>query len=134
MNLSDLKEELDAATTQREKLQVIIMLGDDLAPAERTNFLPEDKVPGCASDAYLQVSLIDGKAHFKAWSASLIIKGYLAIITELFEGQATKDILAQKETLTAFAQETGITTLNAAPTRTNSFMRIYEFITQELGK
>lgn len=132
MNLDELKEELHAASTQRDKLQVIISLGDDLTPARREEFTPEDKVPGCASDAYMQVKLMNGKARFKAWSASLIIKGYLAIITELFAGKTKEEILSEKETLETFAKETGIATLNAAPTRTNSFMRIYEFIEKSL--
>ena len=132
MNLAEVREELDAAGTQRDKLQAIIMLGDELEQAKREDFSSEDKVPGCASDAYLQVQVVDGKVQFKAWSASLIIKGYLAIITQELSHKTIAEIKAAKQALEAFAQETGVSTLNAAPTRTNSFMRIYTFIEEQL--
>ena len=129
--LKEIEEALKEAQTQQEKLRIIIELGEDLETTPRTSFIGEDKVPGCASEAFVRARLEEGKVRYEGFSASLIIKGYLAVLLEALDNNTPETISDSEEDIKGFITQTGVESASMVPSRTNSFSRLYRFMKEK---
>lgn len=130
-HIRELQSVLVEAQSQQEKLKIIIELGEELEQAPRETFTDDDRVPGCASDAYVKLAMKEGRVLFTSFSASLVIKGYIALLVESFHDCTPKEILAADEQIASFLKATGLDVVSIVPSRTNSFSRLYAFIKEK---
>lgn len=126
--IRDLQSTLVEAPSQQEKLKIIIELGEELEQAPRESFIDEDKVPGCASDAFVKIELHENKIRFSCFSASLVIKGYIALLLEVFQECTPEEMLGADTMIEEFLSATGLDVVSIVPSRTNSFSRLYAFM------
>lgn len=70
--------------------------------AERTD---QNKVPGCQSGVWLNLSIEDGRVHVVADSDALIIRGILSVIVSLLSDRTPEEIVAY---VPRFIEETNI--------------------------
>ncbi|MBN1275510.1 SufE family protein [Candidatus Woesearchaeota archaeon] len=131
--LGRIKEEFAGAASSKDRLEVVLGYGERSRQARREEFSEEDKVPGCASDAYLKASLRKGGVLLETYASSLVIAGYAAILTEALQGSTPREILNARRDVEAFIKSTGLD-VSLVPSRTNSFSRLYAFIEQKVEK
>jgi cysteine desulfuration protein SufE len=135
--LADIAEAFKETINEQEKLGVIIGLGEEVTQADRHTFTAADKVPGCVSDVYVHAHITEtGTVHFTTFTASLIIKGYVAILFAALQDQKPATILQSEKIIKKFLEETKIELISVVPSRTNSFSRLYEHMkkkTEELS-
>ena len=76
-----------------DKYQMLIDLGNDLAPLDEKYKTEQNLIDGCQSRVWLQCDDVDGKLVFTADSDALIVKGIIALLVRVLSGQTPKDIL-----------------------------------------
>lgn len=130
--LSDLFEDFSLITNDKERLELIMEFGEDLKKPS-VNFTSEERVPGCASEVFVSVKLQDNNISFQMWSTSLIIKGYCALLKEIFDGESKETILSSERSITAFIKDASLDA-SLIPSRTNSFERLYTFMLNAVKK
>lgn len=124
--LKDLIEELNSCSTREEKLETLIYYGNQMKVTSRDSFNEEDKVTGCTSETYLKVkpSTQSEAIVFEGYTDSLIVKGYLYIITEAYKGYKKEMILNDIENdIKEFINEAKIDT-SLMPSRTNTILNL----------
>lgn len=73
--------------TWEEKYDYLIELGQELVPMDPTQKTEENRVKGCQSSVWFDITCKDGRLYFDADSDSLIVKGLVAILHQLLNGQ-----------------------------------------------
>lgn len=97
MTVDDLVESFEFFDDWEDRYAYVIDLGKKLPPMPETEMVEENKVRGCMSQVWL-VCEKDGGAEppvlrFRANSDAFIVKGLIAILLELFDGQTPDYIL-----------------------------------------
>ena len=81
-----------------DRYRYLIELGRTLEPLPEAAHNAENKVQGCASQVWLQKSVIGGdgapRLHFAGDSDALIVRGLVAIVIALFSDRSPAEILA----------------------------------------
>ena len=76
-----------------EKYEYLIEMGQDLAEMDPALKTADRLVQGCQSSVWFDINCQDGKLIFSADSDSLIVKGMVAVLNEILNGQPAQDIL-----------------------------------------
>ena len=76
-----------------EKYEYLIEMGQDLAEMDPALKTADRLVQGCQSSVWFDINFKDGKLIFSADSDSLIVKGMVAVLNEILNGQPAQDIL-----------------------------------------
>ena len=84
---AELIDNFNLLETWEEKYDYLIELGQELAPMDPTQKTEENRVKGCQSSVWFDITCKDGRLYFDADSDSLIIKGLVAILHQLLNGQ-----------------------------------------------
>ncbi|MEI6350805.1 MAG: SufE family protein [Verrucomicrobiota bacterium] len=92
-----------------------------LEPEERTDAL---LVPGCVSKVWLAASLENGRCRFRLHAESVLVKGLLSVLCEMYDGASPAEIIAVEPEL---FEALGIAR-NLSPTRLNGIARVRERI------
>jgi cysteine desulfuration protein SufE len=129
--LKGIIEELNNCQSREEKIETLIYYGKQLKEIPLENFKAEDKVAGCTSETYLK--LVDtappeGAIVLGGRSDSLIVKGYLYILSEAYKGythQMIRDHI--QEEITDFIEQAGIDQ-SIMPSRTNTILNLVTHI------
>lgn len=79
--------------TWEEKYDYLIELGQDLPPMNPELKTEENRVKGCQSSVWFAITCQDGHLYFEADSDSLIVKGLVAILHQLLNGQPAEAFL-----------------------------------------
>ena len=90
---AQLLEDFDLLENWEEKYDYLIELGFDLAEMPQDLKTEENLVKGCQSSVWFDIRCENGKINFAADSDSLIVKGIVAIIDYLYNGQSAEDVL-----------------------------------------
>jgi len=125
--LDSITEELNACVTREEKIETLIFYGRQLKQVTLDKFTPEDKVAGCTSETYLKLVDTDppsGALVIGGYSDSLIVKGYLYIISEAYIGY-TKDMVKKsiEDEIKEFITKAEIDQ-SVMPSRTNTILNL----------
>ena len=92
----DIVDDFDILEDWEDKYRYIIDLGKKISPLENHQKNDFTKVEGCASQVWLTYDLIgEGSSKsiiFKGESDALIVKGLIAIILTLFNGENIKKV------------------------------------------
>lgn len=97
---SSLIEDFSLLENWEERYDYLIELGQELPPMDPELKTDENKVHGCQSSVWFAITCENSLIKFQADSDSLIIKGIVAILLMLFNGQPASDVI--KADLTIF--------------------------------
>jgi|694.fasta_scaffold03899_26 cysteine desulfuration protein SufE len=125
--LEDLILELNSLSTREEKIETLIFYGNQFNSTNINNFNEDDKVAGCTSETYLKVIQTDtptGGVIFKGTSDSLIVKGYLYILTEAYKGYTPEQIEKNIENDIKELIKTTHIDENIMPSRVNTILNL----------
>jgi cysteine desulfuration protein SufE len=93
-NIEDvIVEEFDLFDEWTERYQYIIELGQKLPPLNDKYKIEENKIKGCQSSVWLNSYEKDGKIFFEADSDSTFVKGEIALLIRVLNGQKPEDIV-----------------------------------------
>lgn len=100
-----IKEDLDFFEDELQKYEYIIDLGKKLDKFDDKDKIPENIVHGCTSQVWLISEKKDEKLYFHGTSDTVIVKGLIYIILEIFSGE---EIATLKETDMDVVYELGL--------------------------
>lgn len=86
-------EEFAEFTDWMDKYQMLIDLGNELAPLDDKYKNESNLIDGCQSRVWLQCDEEDGKLTFGADSDALIVKGIIALLIRVVSGHSPQQII-----------------------------------------
>lgn len=86
-------EEFEDFDDWMDKYQMLIDLGNELAPLDDKYKTEQNLIDGCQSRVWVQCDYREGFLEFTAESDALIVKGIIALLIRVLSGHAPQDIL-----------------------------------------
>lgn len=117
-------EEFSAFDDWMDKYQMLIDLGNDLAPLDEQYKNNQNLIDGCQSRVWLQCDYEDGKLHFQAESDALIVKGIIALLIRVLNDHTPQEIL---DADLYFIEQIGLKD-HLSPTRSNGLLAMVKQI------
>ena len=120
-------EEFSGFDDWMDKYQLLIDLGNELAPLEEKYKTEQNLIDGCQSRVWLVADFCDGKIHFTAESDALIVKGIVSLLIRVLSDHTPQEIL---DADLYFIEQIGLKE-HLSPTRSNGLvamvkqMRVY---------
>lgn len=120
-------EEFAEVDDWMDRYGMIIDLGNTVPPIDEQYRTPQHLIEGCQSRVWLNAEERDGRVYFTADSDAIIVKGIIALLIKVLNGQTPSDILASD---LYFIDRIGLAE-NLSPTRSNGLtamlkqMRMY---------
>lgn len=109
-----------------EKYKRIIDLGKKMPAMDQLDKQEQNIIKGCQSQVWLMARLDSGAGvvRFSGDSDALIVKGLVALLISIYDGEKPSDIINSK---LFFLEKTGLRT-HLTPSRTNGFMAMVQQI------
>ncbi len=101
-----------------DKYDYLIELGNDLPAIDPAYKTDEYLINGCQSKVWLYADFRDGKLWYQADSDAIIVRGIVALLVKVMNGQTPEDIIASD---LHFIDEIGLKQ-NLSPTRSNGLL------------
>ena len=117
-------EEFSELDDWMDRYQMLIDMGNELAPMDEKYKVDENLIDGCQSRVWIHCTKNGEKLHFTAESDALIVKGIISLIIRVFDNQTPQDIL---NTELYFIEEIGLTE-HLSPTRSNGLLAMIKQI------
>lgn len=117
-------EEFSDFTDWMDKYQLLIDLGNELAPLEEKYKTENNLIEGCQSRVWLQADYTDGNIVFTADSDALIVKGIIALLIRVLSGHTPQEIL---DAQLYFIDQIGLKD-HLSPTRSNGLLAMVKQI------
>lgn len=117
-------EEFSVFDDWMDKYQMIIDLGNGLAPLDERFKTEDNLIEGCQSRVWLHAFVQDGLLVFEADSDAIITKGLIALLIKALSGHTPKEIL---ESDVYFIESIGLTQ-HLSPTRSNGLLSMLKQI------
>ena len=117
-------EEFSVFDDWMDKYQMIIDLGNGLAPLDERFKTEDNLIEGCQSRVWLHAFMQDGLLVFEADSDAIITKGLIALLIKALSGHTPKEIL---ESDVYFIESIGLTQ-HLSPTRSNGLLSMLKQI------
>ena len=92
--LDELAEEFELLGDWEERYRHLIDLGRTLEPLNDAERSAANKVPGCASQVWLVTESDPGRLSFRGDSDAHIVRGLIALVLRLYNGQSPTDVLS----------------------------------------
>ena len=128
MTIDEIQDEIIAEFADfddwMDKYQMLIDLGNDLAPLDEQYKTPQNLIDGCQSRVWLQCDYADGKLHFQAESDALIVKGIIALLIRVLNDHTPQEIL---DADLYFIDQIGLKD-HLSPTRSNGLLAMVKQI------
>ena len=115
-------EEFEDFTDWMDKYQMLIDLGNELAPLDEKYKTEQNLIDGCQSRVWIQCDCQDGVLIFTADSDALIVKGIIALLLKVLSGHSPKEIL---DTELYFIDRIGLRE-HLSPTRSNGLLAMVQ--------
>lgn len=125
-----IKEAFLSCTTEEEKYEKIIEMGQKQVPLSAEYKTPENLVKGCQSQVYLHAFWKDDKIIFETEADALISAGLACLLTEVYSGETPETILKCPPT---YLDELGIGS-SLTPNRANGLYSIHLRMKQDALK
>lgn len=90
--VSQIKEDLDFFEDELQKYEYIIDLGKKLKQIDENFKIPQNIVHGCTSQVWLTCEQKDEKLYFYGTSDSVIVKGLIYIILQIFSDSTIEEL------------------------------------------
>ena len=91
--LDEIIEEFSGLDDWMDKYQLLIDLGNELAPLDERYKTEQNLIDGCQSRVWLQADYEDGLIHFTAESDALIVKGIVSLLIRVLSDHTPQEIL-----------------------------------------
>ena len=111
----DIIEDFELFDEWAEKYEYVIEIGRKLSAMDDKYKTDSNKIKGCQSSVWMIARFEDGRIYFEADSDSTFVKGLIALLMKVLNGQKPEDIFAAP---LEFIDKTGLTT-HIAQTRSN---------------
>ena len=111
-------EEFSSFDDWMDKYQMLIDLGNELAPLDEKYKTESNLIDGCQSRVWLQADYADGLVRFQAESDALIVKGIVALLIRVLSDHTPQEIL---DTDLYFIDRIGLRD-HLSPTRSNGLL------------
>lgn len=86
-------EEFNDFDDWMDRYQMLIDLGNDLAPFDDKYKTDDNLIDGCQSRVWVQCDLVDGRMQLRAESDALIVKGIVALLLRVLSGKTPQEII-----------------------------------------
>ena len=117
-------EEFSGLDDWMDKYQLLIDLGNELAPLDERYKTEQNLIDGCQSRVWLQADYEDGHIHFTAESDALIVKGIVSLLIRVLSDHTPQEIL---DADLYFIEEIGLKE-HLSPTRSNGLVAMVKQI------
>ena len=117
-------EEFSGLEDWMDKYQLLIDLGNELAPLDERYKTEQNLIDGCQSRVWLQADYEDGQIHFSAESDALIVKGIVSLLIRVLSDHTPQEIL---DADLYFIEEIGLKE-HLSPTRSNGLVAMVKQI------
>jgi cysteine desulfuration protein SufE len=117
-------EEFSGLDDWMDKYQLLIDLGNELAPLDERYKTEQNLIDGCQSRVWLQADYEDGQIHFSAESDALIVKGIVSLLIRVLSDHTPQEIL---DADLYFIEEIGLKE-HLSPTRSNGLVAMVKQI------
>ena len=117
-------EEFSGLDDWMDKYQLLIDLGNELAPLDERYKTEQNLIDGCQSRVWLQADYEDGLIHFTAESDALIVKGIVSLLIRVLSDHTPQEIL---DADLYFIEEIGLKE-HLSPTRSNGLVAMVKQI------
>lgn len=117
-------EAFELMPDRRSKLEHLIEIGEEL---ERDGSIETDEhaVPGCVSKVFLTGSCEGGVMHYHGWADALIVRGFLKLLIDAFEGATPREMIDEApEVMDGFVKRSGID-VSMIESRANTFATLF---------
>lgn len=122
MTINDIQDEIIEEFTEMDdwmdRYQLLIDLGEEQATLPATDKTDDNLIDGCQSRLWLVCDERDGLLYYRAESDALIVKGIVALLIRILNGQSPADILASD---LYFIDRIGLSD-HLSPTRSNGLL------------
>lgn len=117
-------EEFEDFADWMDKYQMLIDLGNDLAPLDEKYKNEQNLIEGCQSRVWLQCDFENGLLRFTADSDALIVKGIIALLIRVVSGHTPAEVAAAD---LYFIDRIGLKD-HLSPTRSNGLLAMVKRI------
>jgi SufE protein probably involved in Fe-S center assembly len=128
MSIDDIQDEIiedfSIYDDWMDKYQMIIDLGNGLAPLDERFKTEDNLIEGCQSRVWLHAFMQDGLLMFQADSDAIITKGLIALLIKALSGHTPDEIL---ESDVYFIEAIGLNQ-HLSPTRSNGLLSMLKQI------
>lgn len=122
MTINDIQDEIIEEFTEMDdwmdRYQLLIDLGEEQATLPATDKTDDNLIDGCQSRLWLVCDERNGLLYYRAESDALIVKGIVALLIRILNGQSPADILASD---LYFIDRIGLSD-HLSPTRSNGLL------------
>jgi len=85
-------EEFEFLEDWIERYQLIIDYGKQLKPMPESDKTPQNLIDGCQSSVWFTAKYEDGKIYYTGESDAILVKGMVALLIQVLDGQTPEDI------------------------------------------
>ncbi|MBQ7471370.1 MAG: SufE family protein [Prevotella sp.] len=128
MNINEIQDEIISEFEElddwMDRYQLLIDLGNDLAPLDERYKTEQNLIDGCQSRVWVQCDFSEGRLHFQAESDALIVKGIIALLIRVLDDHTPEEILAAD---LYFIERIGLRE-HLSPTRSNGLLAMVKQI------
>ncbi|MBO7415349.1 MAG: SufE family protein [Bacteroidaceae bacterium] len=128
MSINDIQdeiiEEFSILDDWMDKYQMIIDLGNGLAPLDERFKTEDNLIDGCQSRVWLHAFMQDGQLVFQADSDAIITKGLIALLIKALSGHTPREVI---DADVYFIEAVGLTQ-HLSPTRSNGLLSMLKQI------
>ena len=107
-----------------DRYQLLIDLGNEVAPLDEKYKTDQNLIEGCQSRVWLNAEERDGNILFEADSDALIVKGIIALLIRVLSGHSAEEIL---DSDLYFIDKIGLKD-HLSPTRSNGLLSMVKQI------
>jgi len=132
--LDEYVQVLNDVEAKWDKLQILVELGKELPDFDEELRNETNEVPQCTSQVYVTVSENKGSIDMKATADAHIVKGYIKIYLDAFNGYSIDEFLEHAQTdIEEFVQKTQIDS-SFLSSRANAFGNIFLFMKNKISQ
>ncbi|MEL6681519.1 MAG: SufE family protein [Pseudomonadota bacterium] len=91
-DFEDLVDTFEFLDDWEDRYRHVIDMGKAMPPLEDALRVPATKVDGCASQVWLVPQIKDGVFTFRGESDAMIVRGLIAVLLALYNGQKVEDV------------------------------------------
>lgn len=117
-------EEFESFDDWMDKYQLLIDIGNSLAPLDEQYKTPQFLIEGCQSRVWIHADFADGKVILEAESDTVIVKGIVTLLLRVLSGHSPEEIL---EADLYFIERIGLKE-HLSPTRSNGLVSMVKQI------
>ncbi len=114
----DIIEEFSIFEDWMDKYGYLIEIGNNLEAIDESYKTEKYLIEGCQSKVWVHAEQVDGRIYYKADSDAIIVKGIVALLIRVLNGQKASDIV---DTSLPFIEAIGLQE-HLSPTRSNGLL------------